>query len=189
MLQTEKPPTYVFCSQMMERAEPEVDAGAPSSGHPVTDETEVLLAQLMQESYTTVTAVTADEEYLELRYTVNAAKFAYQPHGGSWLAEPLLPREGEHLCVRNYAATGPTQTVVQRDDALLTPDEVQKHWPEVAVAIKQELETWVTYGCISRMKRKLARNIINVKWVTKWKFEQEARNVQESQRSGPSATR
>ena len=35
----------------------------------------------------------------------------------------------------------------------------------------------------------LARNIIDVKWVLKWKFEQAARSVQESQRSGPAATR
>jgi hypothetical protein len=33
--------------------------------------------------------------------------------------------------------------VIQRDDALLTPDEVKKHWPEVMSAIKQELETSV----------------------------------------------
>ena len=103
--------------------------------------------------------------------------------------EQLLPREGEHLCVRIYAATGTAKTAVQRDDALLTPGEVQKHWPEVTVAIKQELETWVKYGCISRKLRNLARNIIDVKWVIKWKFEQDARSAQESQQSGPSATR
>ena len=65
--------------------------------------------------------------------------------------------------MRIYASTGTAQTVVQRDDALLTPEEVQKNWPAVMAAIKQELETWVKYGCMSRKKRKLARNIIDCK--------------------------
>ena len=45
------------------------------------------------------------------------------------------------------------------------------------MAIKQELKTWVKYGCISRKMRNLARNIIDVKWVIKWKFEQEPRRA------------
>ena len=78
--------------------------------------------------------------------------------------EQLLPREEEHLCVRIYTATGTAKTAVQRDDALLTPGEVQRHWPEETVSIKQELETWVQYGCISRKMRTLARNIIDAIW-------------------------
>ena len=54
-------------------------------------------------------------------------RFAYQKDGGSRQVEPLFPREGEHVCARIFAATGATKTVVQRDDALLTPDEVQKN--------------------------------------------------------------
>ena len=91
------------------------------------------------------------------------------------------------MCV--YAATGAARAVVQRDDALLTADEVQKHWPEVMTAIKQELETRAKNGCTSRTQRKLSRNILDVEWVVKWKFKQDARSVHESQQSGPSATR
>ena len=72
---------------------------------------------------------------------MRSAQFAYQQAGGSRQAEPLLPREGEHLCVRVYAASCTTRTVVQRDDALLATDKVQTHWPVVMAAIKQELET------------------------------------------------
>ncbi|MFM7985086.1 MAG: hypothetical protein ACKPKO_37790, partial [Candidatus Fonsibacter sp.] len=57
------------------------------------------------------------------------------------------------------------------------------------VAIKQELETCAKYGCISRKPRKLGCNIIAVRWVIIWKFEQAARTVQESQQSGLAATR
>ena len=80
----------------------------------------------------------------------------------------MLPQSGEHLCVRTYTATGTTQTVVQRDFALLTPDEVNKHWPDVMSAIQQELETWANHGSISRKKRSCSRGIIDVKWVIKW---------------------
>ena len=91
-------------------AEPE---DSLTRGHPVPDDTEVLLTLLMHNSYPAITMATGQDEYLELCHTVNAAKFAYQKNGGSRLAEPLLPREGEHLCVPIYAATGITKAVVQ----------------------------------------------------------------------------
>ncbi|MFM7989285.1 MAG: hypothetical protein ACKPKO_59225, partial [Candidatus Fonsibacter sp.] len=126
------------------------------------------------------------EDSLELYYTADMSKLAYRGYDGDRLVDVDFPRPGEHLCVSIYPVTAAAQAVVKRDDALLTQEEVQKHWPAVLAAIKQELETWVKYGCISRKPRKLARNIIDVKWVIKWKFEQTARSVQESQQSGPS---
>ena len=59
-----------------------------------------MLTQLMQDSYPAITMTAGADEYIELCYTVNAAKFAYRKDGGSRLVEPLLPREGEHLCAR-----------------------------------------------------------------------------------------
>ena len=126
---------------------------------------------------------------MELCYTVDAAQLAYQGNRESRQAEPMVPLSGEHLCARTYTATGATQTVIQRDDALLTPDEVTRNWPEFPSAIKQELETWVKYGCISRKKRSCSRNIIDLKWVIKLKFEQAARSVHESQQTGPANTK
>ena len=70
---------------------------------------------------------------------------------------------------------------MQRDDARLTTDAVQQHWPKGMVAIKKELATWVKCGRISRKKYKLARNSIDVKWSIKWTFEQDDRSVHESQ--------
>ena len=157
--------------------------------YPVTGDNDSLLADLMAQSYPTVTLSAPNEDYLELCYTVDAAELAYQALRGGRQAEPTLPRAGEHLCVRICAASGTAQTVVQRDDALPTPEEVQNNWQSVMAAIKQELENWVQSGCICRKKRKLARNIIDVRYVLKWKFEQDARSVQESQQAGPVATR
>ena len=104
------------------------------------------------------------------------------------MAEVILPGEAEHLCVRVYHAGNAQQIVVERDDALLTPDEVNKHWVLVMAAIKVELETWMKYRCSIRKKRRDARNIIDVKWVLKWKHETEARSAEESQKSGPVQT-
>ena len=91
--------------------------------------------------------------------------------------------------MRIYQSTGRAQTVVEREDALLTPEETNKHWPAVLTAMYEELQTWVKYGCISRKPRNQARNIIDVKWVKKWKFEQAARSVEDSRTKGPADTK
>jgi len=145
-------------------ADPEPECYPSEWGNPLTDTMEAYLAQIIGSADATIATNADDEEYLELCYTSQSAKLAYQQSGESRQTEPILPGEGEHLCVRIYKTTGSSQKVVQRDDALLTPEEVQKNWKEVMVAIKQELETWVKYGCVSRKKRRDARNIIDVKW-------------------------
>ena len=116
---------------------PEAGPDSHSSGYPITDEKETLLNQVTQDSYPTIPVVENRDECLELCYIVRTAKFAYQPDGGGRPVAPLLPREGVHLCVHIFAATGATHTVVQRDDALLAPEEVQKNRPSVMAAIKQ----------------------------------------------------
>ena len=75
----------------------------------------------------------------------------------------------EVLKVRQYLS-GQKQVVVERDDGNVTPAELKQHWPEVLSAIQKELETWVEHNCISRKKRSEARNVIDVRWVYKWKM-------------------
>eukprot|EP00969_Alexandrium_andersonii_P021764 952812-Alexandrium_andersonii.AAC.1 len=86
------------------------------------------------------------EDCLELCFTREASKFAYQANAESGdlpVDRPVTPEAGEHLVARVYAAPGKkSQVVVQRDDALLTPEETKQHWAEVTSAIKAELETW-----------------------------------------------
>ena len=121
-----------------------------------------------------------------LRYTFQSAKLAYQQSGEGRQTEPMLHCDGEHLCVRIDKTTGSSRKVAQRDDALLLPNKVQKNWKEVVVAIKQELETWVKHGCVSRRKRTDAQNVIDVKRVIKLKIGPDARSAQESQQTGTS---
>ena len=80
----------------------------------------------------------SEEEFLELCFTPDTAKFAHQGEGLT--AEPLVSQPGEHLCSRIYTATGKKQVVVERDDALLKPEETNTHWAEVRSAIKVELQ-------------------------------------------------
>ena len=61
--------------------------------------------------------------------------------------------------------------VVKRDDDLLTKEETEKHWADVVVAMKKELQTWAKLKCFSRKARQHARNIIDTRWVLKWKWD------------------
>ena len=62
--------------------------------------------------------------------------------------------------------------VVKRDDDLLSPEETKTHWPEIQKAMDKELRTWAKLKCFSRKLRKDARNIIDTRWVLKWKWDQ-----------------
>ena len=67
--------------------------------------------------------------------------------------------------------------VVDRADHELTSDEIKSHWPEVMSAIKKELETWLKYNCISRKARQSSRNIIDCRWVHKWKLDADTQDA------------
>ena len=117
-----------------------------------------------------------DIDCVELYFEGDAYKLAYQ----EGRADPVVPGPGETLLVQDYFKKNNKKVVVERDDAILTKEEEQKHWPEVAAAIQKELETWVKYKCVSRKSRKEARNIIDVRWVHKWKWETETRDASSS---------
>ena len=70
----------------------------------------------------------------------------------------------------------------QRDDAIFTSADVKEHWGEAAEAIDKGLRTWVTLGCVSRKQRPQARNIIDARWVAKWKWGQPTASVQRAGR-------
>ena len=127
-----------------------------------------------------------DEEIdrVDLYFEGDAHKLAYQ----DGRPDPVTPGDNEVLLVQDYFKKTNKKVVVERDDANLTKDEETKHWPEVAAAIQKELETWVKYKCVSRKKRADAKNIIDVRWVLKWKWETEARDASTSEQ-GESAKR
>ena len=75
---------------------------------------------------------------------------------------------GEMLVFAVSAKTGPRRKVVQRDDDLLTP-QLQVNWKEVQAARLKELKTWQELNCFSRKLRRDARNIIDTRWVIKFR--------------------
>ena len=64
-----------------------------------------------------------------------------------------------------------TRQVVVKEDDLLTPEQVRAQYPEFQKAMLKELRTWAELKCFSRKPRKLAKNIIDVRWVHKRKWE------------------
>ena len=64
---------------------------------------------------------------------------------------------------------GPKKITIERDTDLLTKSELDEHWRDVLEAMLAELEQWQQFGGFSRKWRKQARNIIDVRWVFKWK--------------------
>ena len=62
------------------------------------------------------------------------------------------------------------RAVVEREDDTLTADELVKHKTLVLAGIREELITWIKHNCFVRKPRRNARNILDVRWVAKWKF-------------------
>ena len=61
--------------------------------------------------------------------------------------------------------------MVERDTDLLTREELYLHKDEVAAAILAELKTWVKFNCFCRRRKVTARNVVDCRWVIKWKHE------------------
>ena len=78
--------------------------------------------------------------------------------------------EDEMLVFQTSAKSATRRVVVQRDDDLLTPEQVNEHWDEVQKSRLKELGIWNDHKCFSRKLRRDARNIIDTRWVIKFKW-------------------
>ena len=89
----------------------------------------------------------------------------------------------------NACLTGARGAVVQRDDDTLTIEEFKVHAQEVvAASMLSELKTWARLKCFSPRSRAMAKNILDCRWVIKWKHEVAAVSVADaSKQSGASA--
>jgi len=99
-------------------------------------------------------------EYLELEFPKSAAVF---------LVDPPTMQKDEVAVMRIYK-TGARNIVVERSDDLLTPQEVLENREAVKAAMLKELLTWHSFKCFSRKRRSESRNIIDSRWVLKWKY-------------------
>ena len=62
------------------------------------------------------------------------------------------------------------KAVIEKDNDVLTKEEEREHRKEVATAVYEELKTWILHNCFRREQRRGATNILDVKWVLKWKW-------------------
>ena len=82
--------------------------------------------------------------------------------------------EDEMLAIRIYNATGKVE-VVKRASDLLTKEELVTHKQDVDQAILEELRIWQKYNCFRMVQRKGAENIIDSRFVAKWKVKDPSR--------------
>ena len=81
------------------------------------------------------------------------------------------PTWTDYVYVEYFLGAEEKKSVIERETDLLTPQEILKHKDQVNAAILAELQTWCTYKCFERRSRRTARNIVDCKWVIKWKME------------------
>ena len=81
---------------------------------------------------------------------------------------PPLNHEDEYYVVRVYPS-GMKRTVVERKDNILSRDEALQHEKACNQAMLDELKRWLNLGAFARSPKKYASNVIDARWVLKWK--------------------
>ena len=75
---------------------------------------------------------------------------------------------GEHYVVEIHAS-GLKRAVVERQNNIISIDEVRQHQAEVNKAMLDELQRWSNRKAFERMPKALAHNVVDSCWVLKWK--------------------
>ncbi len=111
-------------------------------------------------------AVATDSKtYVEMQLSPEMSRL-YVPAEGDEVRKNL--REGEFYVLQIYAG-GEKKTVVEREHNILTQAEAQKEEKKCRQAMYDEIMRWHTLGAFKRMSHKLATNVIDARWVLKWK--------------------
>ena len=85
------------------------------------------------------------------------------------LLDDTYTHPGE-IAMLEIVLAGIKRAVIKRETDLLTADELRSHKDEVRAAILEELKIWVQYHCFERAARNTARNILDSRFVSKWKI-------------------
>ena len=62
------------------------------------------------------------------------------------------------------------KAVIEKDLPMLSPSELEKYKPEVNAACLSELREWIRLCGLTRRPRRTANNIVDMRWVIKWKM-------------------
>ena len=79
--------------------------------------------------------------------------------------------------LRTYLNQLVNTAVVERDIDTLTNEEWSTHRTAINVAMVDELKIWIRYECFRVVPRAGARNILDVRWVCKWKYIKDPKNL------------
>ena len=91
------------------------------------------------------------------------------PYHHTELGANTLMRENE-ICLTYLTKDNMQRTVITKEFDSLTKEELIKHHDKVAPAKLGELRDLHNLGCYERMPRRLARNIVDTRWVIRWKL-------------------
>ena len=81
------------------------------------------------------------------------------------------------------------RAAVQRDDDMLTAEEIITHKAEIEAAKLAELRTWAKCWCFTRKMRHAGENFIDCRWVLKWRWENDATSATNSATTPQTASR
>jgi len=74
---------------------------------------------------------------------------------------------------------GQVQKLIERDTNVLTLSEAREHSEACRQAMKDELERWLSLQAFERQRRSDATNVLDSRWVLKWKWVENAAGVKE----------
>ena len=109
-------------------------------------------------------------------YGAYTALEAYYPECKLLEGVDRLPNSDEHVELRFYEAHT-RKVVIDRNDDLLTEQEIKNHSSEVLQAMLDELNTWNGFRCFKRINKEETKCIIDTKWVLKWKLKGGVRHI------------
>ena len=98
------------------------------------------------------------------------------------LITDLVPAPGEIVTLRAYTA-GNKKAVIETNTDLLTKEEFLEHKELVQEAVNAELQTWIDHKCFERRPRQGVRNLLDVRWVGKWKYVKDPKCNNEKKRT------
>ena len=168
-----------ICSWRQQLEECDDDEGAP-----ITDE-ESITDLVCEMAYHTEGPIQIDADSVRICESISVPSLYCQPEHveigleGACAASHCAASHG--LQSNESIVTLLTQTsqksVIVKEFDVLSPEDLKTHAIEVAKAKLGELRDLHLLGCYERMPRRLAKNIVDTRWVIRWKLVDSIRTV------------
>ena len=84
--------------------------------------------------------------------------------------EDVKHHVAEYLSYPTYAQDETQEQLIQKEYNILSLDEARQHSEKCELAMFEELKRWFDLGAFERQRRTAARNVLDARWVLKWKL-------------------